>query len=269
MSWNRFLIAYFLTISLSYAAEAQDATSEDRPVERWIDLTHSFDSDTIYWPTAEKFKLSIDQFGMTEKGYFYSSKNFAAAEHGGTHLDAPIHFSKQGKSVEQLSLDHFIGKAAVIDVTESCRKDPNYQVGVGDLHDWETRHKKQLVDVIVLIRTGFSRHWGDPKKYLGTDQIGPDAVADLHFPGLAPEAAKWLAEHRQIKSIGIDTASIDFGQSERFQSHVTLFKHNIPVFENVADLNRLPEKGAIIIALPMKIASGTGAPLRIIASIPE
>ena len=121
----------------------------------------------------------------------------------------------------------------------------------------------------MLIRTGFGEHWPDRKGYLGTDQLGAEAVAQLHFPGLDPDAALWLAEHRAVKAVGIDTASIDRGQSERFQSHVTLFKHGIPAFENVANLHLLPPHGATVIALPMKITSGTGAPLRIIASVPK
>lgn len=262
-------LCFLVLIGLQQVTLAQQTTPILALSGQWIDLTHTFDGSTIYWPTAGRFQLSVDQFGMTEKGYFYSSKRFAAAEHGGTHLDAPIHFAKDGKSVDQLGLDRFIGEAVVIDVAEACANNPDYQVGVGDLHQWEMQHGRQFVEVIVLIRTGFGRHWSDRKKYLGTDQVGPEAVADLHFPGLAPEAAKWLSEHRLVKAIGIDTASIDYGQSERFQSHVTLFKHNIPVFENVADLHRLPAKGATVVALPMKIGSGTGAPLRIIASVPK
>ncbi len=234
----------------------------------WVDLTHSFDESTIYWPTAGGFKLSVDKFGVTDKGYFYAANRFAAAEHGGTHLDAPIHFSEQGKSVDELSIDRFIGEAAVIDVSDACSRNADYQVNVGDLRGWEERHGRQLIDMIVLIRTGFGHHWNERTRYLGTDKTGPEAVADLHFPGLAPEAALWLADHRSVKSVGIDTASIDYGQSQRFQSHVTLFQHDIPAFENVANLHLLPSVGATVIALPMKIASGTGAPLRIIASIP-
>ena len=206
---------------------------------------------------------------MTDKGYFYASKRFAAAEHGGTHLDAPIHFSKGGKTVDQLSLDRLIGEAAVIDVSEVCSRDPDYQVTVDDLRGWEVEHERQLVDVIVLIHTGFAKSWPDRKRYLGTEKLGSEGVAQLHFPGLDPDAAKWLAEHRSVKAVGIDTASIDHGQSQRFQSHVTLFRHNIPAFENVTNLHELPSQGATVIALPMKIASGTGAPLRIIASLPK
>lgn len=263
-----FLIGSLLLATEPLPVAAQDLPGLPAQKSKWVDLTHAFDESTIYWPTATGFKLSVVEFGETEKGYFYAANRFSAAEHGGTHLDAPIHFSRQGKSVDELSLDRFIGEAAVIDTTEACSRDVDYLVSVSDLRAWETRHGRQLIDLIVLIRTGFGRHWHDRARYLGTDRTGPEAVAELHFPGLAPEAALWLSEHRAVKSVGIDTASIDYGQSQRFQSHVTLFKHNIPVFENVANLELLPTAGATVIALPMKIASGTGAPLRIIASIP-
>lgn len=234
-----------------------------------IDLSHTFDKQTIYWPTENGFRLIPEKAGITEKGYYYSSNRFMAAEHGGTHLDAPVHFNAEGQSVDQLPLQQLMGEAAVIDVVEACRKDPDYQIGVSDLRAWEEKTGRQLVDVIVLLKTGFAQHWPDRNKYLGTSQLGSEAVAELHFPGLDPAAAQWLTEHRAIKAIGLDTASIDYGQSSQFRSHVTLFKHAIPAFENVADMSRLPISGATIVALPMKIGGGSGGPLRIIAWLPN
>lgn len=237
--------------------------------QQLIDLSHTFDKQTIYWPTENGFRLIPEKAEITEKGYYYSSNRFMAAEHGGTHVDAPVHFNEHGKSVDQLPLQQLVGEAAVIDVTAACRQDPDYQISVADLRAWEETTGRQLVDVVVLLRTGYAQHWPDRKKYLGTDQLGPEAVAELHFPGLDPEAARWLTEHRAIKAIGLDTASIDFGQSTRFQSHVILFKHEIPAFENVADMSRLPISGTTIIALPMKIGGGSGGPLRIVAWLPK
>ncbi|MDA9934304.1 cyclase family protein [Rubripirellula sp.] len=234
-----------------------------------IDLSHTFDKQTIYWPTENGFRLIPEKAGITEKGYYYSSNRFMAAEHGGTHLDAPVHFNENGKSVDKLPLRQLMGEAAVIDVTAACRQDPDYQISVADLRAWEEKTGRQLVDVIVLLNTGYAQHWSDRKKYLGTDQLGTEAVAKLHFPGLDPEAARWLTEHRAIKAIGLDTASIDYGQSTRFQSHVTLFKHEIPAFENVADMSRLPISGTTVVALPMKIGGGSGGPLRIVAWLPS
>ena len=102
---------------------------------------------------------------------------------------------------------------------------------------------------------------------MGTDERGEIAVEKLHFPGLSAEAAKWLVEKRNINSIGIDTPSIDYGQSVYFKSHVILLAENIPAFENLTNLDKLPSRGFEIIALPMKIKGGSGAPLRIVAII--
>lgn len=235
---------------------------------KFIDLTHPFDKQTIYWPTEAGFQLQKGTAGKTARGYFYAAYRFTAAEHGGTHIDAPFHSNERGKTVDQLPLSQLIGETVVIDVSARCAGDPDYEVGIADLRRWEEKHRRQLVDVIVLVRTGFGRRWPNRKAYLGTAETGADAVAKLHFPGLAPEAAKWLVEERLVKAIGIDTASIDRGQSTRFDSYVTLFAHNVPVLENVAGLEGLPEKGFSVVALPMKIAGGTGAPLRIVAVVP-
>lgn len=234
-----------------------------------IDLTHPFDRQTIYWPTEAGFQLQKGTAGKTAKGYFYAANRFAAAEHGGTHIDAPFHFNRQGQTVDEIPLERFIGEAVLIDVSAQSAADADYEVSVADLHRWEEKHHRQLVDVILLLRTGYGRRWPDRKAYLGTDETGPDAVAKLHFPGLAPDAAKWLIEQRSIKAVGIDTASIDRGQSTRFGSHVKLFEHNVPVLENVAGLEELPEAGFGVMALPMKIAAGTGAPVRIVAILPH
>jgi kynurenine formamidase len=120
----------------------------------------------------------------------------------------------------------------------------------------------------VLFRTGFSTRWPDAARYLGTADRGAEAVARLHFPGLHPDAARWLIANRSIKAVGIDTASIDYGQSSLYESHRALFERDIPAFENLTSLERLPRRGAVVVALPMKIAGGSGAPLRAVALLP-
>jgi len=183
---------------------------------RWVDLTHAFSTETIYWPTAEAFKLDVVSHGMTEKGYFYAANNFAAAEHGGTHIDAPIHFAHGRQSVDQIPVDRLIGPAVVIDVSTKALSEPDYQVSIADFLAWEKQHGQLPEHSIVLLKTGFGRYWPDKERYMGTGQRGPDAVAALHFPGLHPDAAKWLVQHRTLKAIGLDTPSIDYGQSTLF-----------------------------------------------------
>ncbi len=233
-----------------------------------IDLTHPFGQETIYWPTAEGFELTVDAKGMTEAGFYYEANSFCAAEHGGTHLDAPVHFAEGRWTADQIPLERLMGPALVVDVAARAAADRDYQVTQADFERWEAEHGAMPDDVIVLLRTGFGAFWPDRVRYLGTDERGAEAVAKLHFPGLHPDAARWLVENRRVKAVGLDTPSIDYGQSSRFEAHQALFAANIPAFENVANLDRLPALGFTVIALPMKIEGGSGGPLRIVAVVP-
>jgi kynurenine formamidase len=255
------LVALFLVLAVPVMAQKAGAFPSG-PV---VDLTYAFDANSVYWPTAEQFKLETDFEGMTDKGYFYSAYRYSAAEHGGTHLDSPVHFAKGHFTVDQLPLESLMGTAIVVDVTSQCAANADYLVSVADFQNWEKTNGRIQPGTIVLLRTGFGKYYPDRKKYLGTDERGAQAVAKLHFPGLDPAAAKWLTQERSIKAIGLDTASIDRGQSTLFETHRTLFEKDVPAFENVANLEQLPVKGFSVIALPMKIKGGSGGPLRIIA----
>ncbi|HET6893520.1 MAG TPA: cyclase family protein [Pyrinomonadaceae bacterium] len=235
------------------------------PAGSLVDLSHSFDSTTVYWPTAGGFELTKDFEGMTEQGYYYSAYKYCAAEHGGTHIDAPVHFAKGRLSVDRIPLEQLMGAAVVIDVTKQAESNRDYQVKTADLQNWEKLNGRIPAGAIVLLRTGFGKYYPDRVKYMGTDERGAAAVAKLHFPGLHPDAARWLVANRPIKAIGLDTPSIDYGQSTLFESHRILFDKNIPALENVANLDKLPVKGFSVIALPMKITGGSGGPLRIVA----
>jgi kynurenine formamidase len=232
---------------------------------RLIDLTHSFGADTIVWPTEQDFRLVLQQAGETPGGYYYASNRIEMAEHGGTHIDAPIHFSKGGQTLDQVPIEHLVGAGVRIDVAAQCTRDRDYLVTIQDVEQWEAEHGRIPIGAIVLVDTGFARHWPSRRQYLGTELKGSEGLRALHFPGLHPSAASWLVEQRQVKAVGIDTASIDYGQSTTFESHIALLSRNVPVLENLGDLRDLPERGFDVIALPMKIAGGTGGPLRVIA----
>ena len=234
---------------------------------KWIDLTHPFSEKTLYWPTAKSFTLEQEFHAHTDKGYFYAANRYSASEHGGTHIDSPIHFSEKGKTVDKLSLDQLSGDAVVIDVTRKAATNRDYQISVDDIKAFEAKYGRIPKDAIVLFRTGYAKRWPNAETYLGTAERGQDAVAKLHFPGLHPDAARWLVKNRTIKAVGLDTASIDYGQSKLFESHQILMAKNIPAFENVASLDKLPPTGSYIAAFPMKIQGGTGAPLRIAALV--
>jgi kynurenine formamidase len=233
---------------------------------RWIDLTHEFSAETIYWPTAKPFTLDTVSAGQTPAGYYYAANNFSAAEHGGTHLDAPIHFAEGKWTTEQIPLDRLTGDAIVVPVEARAAGNVDYRVDVEALTDWEGKNGAIASGTIVLFRTGHGRHWPDGGKYLGTTKTGPAGVAELHFPGIDSAAADWLVE-RGVGAVGIDTPSIDYGQTSTYPAHRVLFAANIPAFENVANLDQLPEKGSFVVALPMKIRGGSGGPLRIVALV--
>lgn len=254
--------------SRAAAPPAPESGAVAPPAGELVDLSYAYDSTTIFWPTAEGFALHKVADGETPAGYYYAANTFSGAEHGGTHIDAPVHFAKGHMTVDRIPLESLIAPAVVIDVTQASAQNADYQVTVADLTGFEQQHGRIPDGSIVLLRTGFASRWPDAQAYLGTAERGDAAAAKLHFPGLHPDAAAWIASNRSVKAVGIDTASIDFGQSTLFETHRTLYARDIPAFENLASLARLPATGALVIALPMKIGGGSGAPLRAIAVLP-
>ena len=256
------LSAAAMTI-LAIPAQAQDLSQG-----RWIDLTHPFNEQSIYWPTATEFKKTEVFYGRTPGGWFYAAYNYSAAEHGGTHIDSPIHFAIGARTTDQVPLEQLIGPGIVIDVSKQAAENVDYVVSYSDIRTFETEHGDIPDGAIVLINTGRAKLYPDREAYMGTAERGEAAVAKLHFPGLGVEAAQLLID-RGVGAVGIDTPSIDYGQSKDFATHVRLMTENIPAFENVADMSALPPTGSTIIALPMKIDGGSGAPLRIVAHLPR
>lgn len=260
---------------LLLACQPQDDPSRsDSPADplrsgTWVDLSHDFSAETVYWPTATPFSLQVISAQRTPAGFYYAANDFSTSEHGGTHLDSPIHFAEGRHTTDQIPLDRLIGPAVVVDVTARAEESADYRLDRGALEEWERSHGRVPDESIVLVRTGWSSRWPDKARYLGTTKTGQAGVAELHFPGIDSSAARWLAAERKVKAVGIDTPSIDYGQSKTFDTHRILLGENIPAFENVAALDRLPPTGAFVVALPMKIKGGSGGPLRIVALVPS
>ena len=231
-----------------------------------VDLSHSYNGDTLYWPTSpSEFEKKELQFGDTADGYFYSAYSIATPEHGGTHLDAPMHFAAEGLPTEKIPLDMLIGSAVVIDITKQAAADRNYRLSVEDIRSFEKRYGPISSGAIVLLRTDWDQFWPDAKSYLGDDTPGDDS--NLQFPSYGEDAARLLVEYRGVAILGIDTASTDYGKSTDFIVHRVAAANNVSGLENLTNLDELPPTGAIVFALPMKIEGGSGGPVRVIALV--
>lgn len=236
--------------------------------ERIVDLSYTYDESTLYWPTSpSKFKLNEIHHGYTDTGMFYSAYSFSMPEHGGTHMDAPVHFYEKGLTVDQIPADKLRLPGIVIDISAKTAKDRDYRLTAQDVLEFEKQHGKIKPNTAVLIRTGWSQYWPDAKSYLGDDT--PGDASKLSFPSFGADSARLLVEQRKVAMIGIDTASTDYGKSKDFIVHQIVAKQNVPGLENLTNLEQLPATGFTLIALPTKIGGGSGAPVRVIAIIKE
>jgi kynurenine formamidase len=231
-----------------------------------VDMTYALDEQTVFWPTNRPFTWEKASWGRTANGYWYASGDFSMSEHGGTHIDAPLHFGEGRLAVDEIPLQKLIAPAAVIDVRSSVTDNGDYRLTREDLEQWESQHGPIPPGAVVLMLTGWAQRWPDRARYLGS--ATPSDPKTLHFPGFSREAAEFLVKQRHVDGIGIDTPSIDYGPSQDFIVHQIVNGANLYGIENVANLEKLPAKGAILIVLPIKIKGGTGGPVRIIAVLP-
>ncbi|MEJ2310927.1 MAG: cyclase family protein [Gemmatimonadales bacterium] len=242
------------------------AQSLDLDSSRLVDLTHPFNEHTVYWPTSPSaFELDTLTWGRTDAGYFYAAASLATPEHGGTHLDAPVHFGEGRQTADQIPLDQLVGPGVVIDVADRAARDPDYRLTRDDVVAFEARHGRIRPGTIVLLRTGWERFWPDRATYLG--DATPGDASHLHFPSYGEDAARLLIQERKVAVLGVDAASIDYGASADFIVHRVAAAADVPGLENLTNLGELPETGFLVIALPMKIEGGTGGPLRAIAVV--
>lgn len=265
-------LAGCLLAAPSTAASAPDAptpwpTTIDLATARIVDLTHTFDDKTLYWPTSPSaFEFEVLSKGPAAGGYHYEANRFCTPEHGGTHLDAPVHFAKGAHTTDEVPLEKLMGPAAVIDVSAAAARDPGYRLTVADVKAFEAKHGAIPAGAVVLLHTGWGARWPDRKRYLGDDT--PGDASKLKFPSYGADAVEYLVSTREVAVIGVDTASIDPGDSKDFPVHRVAGEANVAGLENVARLGELPPVGAVVMALPMKIGGGSGGPARIVAFVP-
>ena len=225
---------------VSLAAGAPPATPRHPPSlpGTIVDLTHSFDAETIYWPTAGSFVLESVAHGVTEKGYFYAANKFCAAEHGGTHLDAPVHFIERAPASEAIPLDAGMGPAWVVDaVALTGPAIEAADIASLSIPAGETR---------LLFKTRNSALWGE-------QGFQPS------FIGLDHGASTALAE-RGVSLVGIDYLSVaPFGNA--IESHRALLSAGVAILEGI-DLREVEPGPVELLCLPIRLIGSDGAPAR-------
>jgi kynurenine formamidase len=249
------LAAGLVTSAVSRRAVAAPA----RAFSASLDLTHVMSPE---FPTffgvpgiemEKKFDFGKDGFNL----YWWH-----LLEHAGTHLDAPVHFSENGISVEQISTEALVVPLAVIDVAAKAAQNSDYLLTRDDLLAWEKTHGKLPENCCVAMHSGWARYVADPAKFAGKDSSGV-----LHFPGFAVEAAQWLMKERNVSGLAVDTLSLDHGPSKDFKVHYAWLPSGRWGLENVANLDKVPAAGATLVVGLAKVKGATGGPARLFALV--
>jgi kynurenine formamidase len=204
-----------------------------------------------------------------DRGPAWAWYTLTIGEHVGTHLDAPIHWitGKDGADVASVEPEHLIGPACVIDKTAETEADPGYLLTAADLEAWEAEHGRVPENGWVLLRTGWGSRAQDEAAFLNVGENGPST------PGPDAEASRWLARERQISGFGVETVGIDAGAAGGFDPPFPV--HNLLLgagrlgLTQLANLDRLPITGALIVVSPLKLVGGTGSPSRVFAFVPK
>jgi len=225
-----------------------------------IDLTQPLNSSVpTYDGKANEFKYQI--LSTVDKDG-YGSGAFFTHEHLGTHIDAPVHFCPGGTSIDQIDPSNLLLPAAIIDVQEEVKKNPDYSLTREKIKEFE---KKNTIPphAAVLLLTGWSKRYFIDGQYRNVDSKGV-----MRYPGFSLEAAKYLVNDHKIAALGIDTLSIDNGPSQDFPVHKFVLSHGLFMVENLANLDQLSNNGTVVIFAPLKIEGGTGSPARVLALVP-
>jgi kynurenine formamidase len=224
-----------------------------------VDLTWPLNEKGSYWPADDAKPFELRTLTTVQKNGVLS-KSFSMPEHQGTHIDAPNHFEADRPSVDQIALNDLFAEGVLIDCSAQVAADANYALSAADLAAWEQKNGQIPERAVVLLKTGWGRNFQNLVRYRNPDEKGR-----MHFPGFSAEAVKFLIERRNVRGVGIDTLSVDPGQSGEAAVHHLLGKAGRYALENLAGLDDLPPAGFYLIVAPIKIETGSGGPTRVFA----
>jgi kynurenine formamidase len=240
------------------AADGAEQLKQKLVADRVVDLTHKMHDEMAYWPGAVPFRKTV----LVDYRQGYLLHKFEMGENTGTHVDAPAHFVRGKKAIDELTLSELIVPAIAIDARDKAAANPGYQLSARDVEAWEARHGKIPAGSLVILNTGWHKRFNEPAKY-----INMDAGKVMRFPGFGPDSAKLLLE-RNVAGIGIDTLSIDFGPSQDFKTHLIMLGANKYQIENLANLDALPPTGATVFVGVLPVRGGSQAQARVVAFLP-
>lgn len=223
-----------------------------------VDLTHTLSPD---------FPTFFGTPGISIEKRYTLKKDGAnvnwwhVLEHAGTHLDAPLHYSATGASVEMIPAEQLVVPLAVVDVARKAARHADYELDTHDLLDWEAKHGRLPEGCCVAMHSGWARRLTSP------NFVGKDTGGIMHFPGIHPEAAAWLMNERSVAGLSVDTLSLDHGPSKDFRTHTLWLPSGRWGIENIANLDKVPAVGATLVVGVPKVKGATGAPARIFALV--
>lgn len=223
---------------------------------RLVDLTQPLGPGTALWPGSRPFAATTVSDYATDGSY---SRELEVPEHAGTHFDAPAHFARGGACVDAIPLAALVRPAVKLDVRPWVNGDSAAAVDAAAIRELEHRDGTIEPGSAVLVHTGWDAYWQDAARYLGDPAPA--------FPGLAADAAGLLVE-RGIAGLGIDTLSVDPGSSVDLPVHHVTLPAGIWQLEGLVELERVPARGAWLVAAPLRLVDGSGAPARVFAIVP-
>ena len=259
----------FLSILGGSAAAAVAAPARGRAQEKPVrlakgfrdayDLTHTFSPKLPVFPAFKPVQIR-ERFRIARDGFFANEITFD--EHTGTHLDAPVHFIANGGSADRIPVDRFFAPLAVVSIEARAAKDADTMVTVDDLLAWEKRHGRLPRGAFVAMHSGWDARIGNADRFLNRDAKGT-----MHAPGFSEDAARFLAEQRDIVGAGVDTLSLDAASAQKFVAHLALLGAGKYGVELLANLAMVPASGATIIVGGPKHEGASGGPVRVFAVV--
>ncbi len=227
-----------------------------------VDLTHVLDERVPYWPGARYFPFEAWDLARFEEVRAFS-RAYRMPEHYGTHVDAPAHFAEGQPTMEGIPAGRLLGPAVLFDIADRASRDPDAMLTVEDVEAWEAIHGRVPEGAVAILRTGWERRWDSPEAYRNFDGDGR-----LRFPSYGLAAARRLLVDRGCAGLCVDALSVDRGVDGEFPVHRLGCGMGRWFAENLANLDRLPPSGAVVIVAPIPIRGASGAQARILAFLP-